>query len=66
MREPGRLQLGDNLIGPAQIHRPISQPIASADDLVPGDLDQRDGLGISRLETDRCAGGDIEAEPVGL
>jgi hypothetical protein len=66
MREPGRLQLSENLIGPTQIHGPIGQPIASADNLVTGNLNQGDGLGISRLETDRCAGGDIEAEPVGL
>lgn len=54
-----------DLIRPRQVNNPRGQPIPSSDDLCPRDRTERDRLGVPRFESNRSAGGDVEALAVG-
>lgn len=65
MAEPRFLQLLNNAIDLRGIDGSVSKTVAAADNVVARDLDERDGLGVTGLEADGCAGGDVETEAVG-
>ena len=65
MAEPDFLQLLNNAIDLRGIDGSVSETVAAADYLVARDLDERDGLGVTGLEADGRAGGDVETEAVG-
>lgn len=64
MRKAGPLEVRNDLLGAPVLDAARGQVVAAADDLVAANLDERDRLGIARLEADRGAGGDVEAEAV--
>ena len=47
-------------------HRAVGQIVAAADHAIAGDVDQRDGLGVARLEPHRGAGRNVQPLAVGL
>lgn len=66
MRESGLLQPSQNLFDAADIYLARSKKVATADDFVPADLDQRNCFGITRLKSDGSASGDIQTISIRL
>lgn len=60
------LELRNNLVRAGDIHLARSDVVPATDDLLPADLNERHGLRVAGLETDGCAGCDVEAVAVRL
>ena len=56
---------GNDFLGPPCVHGTRRELISASDDLVASDITESNSLGVTWLESDRCACGDVESLSVG-